>query len=95
MAIEVHDLEWSDGGEEHVVRHGVAVSEVNQVVAGPHVIVRNRRRRSANYLMVGTTFGGRVLTVAIRKTSKTGTWRVATAHPSTDAQRQVLADNTR
>ncbi len=87
---EVHNLEWDKQNEEHIAEHGLSVREVNQVVANPNVIVRNRRMRRAQYLMIGRTHSGRVVTVALAKTRTVGSWKPVTAHPSTKAQRRVL-----
>lgn len=90
MAIEVHTLEWDEHNEEHIAVHGLSVREVNQVVANPHVIVRNRKMRRAQHLMIGRTHSGRAVTVALAKTKTAGSWRPVTAHPSTKAQTRVL-----
>ena len=95
MTIEVHNLEWDEAGEEHVAKHGLTVREVNQIVANPHVVVRNRKDRRAHYLMIGSTHGGEIVTVALQKTREAGTWRVATAYPATDAQQQVFKRDVR
>lgn len=89
----VRQLEWDERTEDHVARHSLTVHEVNQVVVNGHVLVRNRRTRRAEYLMIGTTHGGRVVTVALRKTREDGVWRVATAYDATVAQREVLRNN--
>lgn len=93
MTLEVIDLQWDDDGEEHVAKHGLSVAEVAQVVANGYVIVKNRKARRAQYVMLGTTDGGRDLAVPIRRTRDLGTWRVVTAYDASDAQRQVLKDN--
>jgi uncharacterized DUF497 family protein len=95
VTIEVHDLEWDEAGEEHVAKHGLTVRDVNQIVANPHVVVKNRKDRRAHYLMIGTTHGGEIVTVALERTRDAGTWRVATAHPATDAQQQVFRREVR
>jgi len=71
------------------------VREVNQIVANPHVVVRNRKGRRADYLMIGSTHGGEIVTVALQKTREAGTWRVATAFAATDAQQKVFKREVR
>jgi uncharacterized DUF497 family protein len=95
VTAEVYDLEWDEVGEEHVAKHGLTVREVNQIIANPHVVVRNRKGRRADYLMIGSTHGGEIVTAALEKTRGAGTWRVATAYPATDAQQQVFKREVR
>lgn len=93
MPVEIRTLVWDERNEEHLVEHGVTVREVNQVVENPHVVVRNRKRRSAQLLMIGRTHGGRVLTVALARTSTANMWRPVTAFDATAAQQAVLRRN--
>ena len=95
MTVEVHILEWDEAGEEHIAEHGLTVREVNQIAANPHLIVRNRKDRRAHYLMIGSTHGGQVVTVALQKTREAGTWRVATAYAATEAQQRVFKSEVR
>jgi hypothetical protein len=85
----------SEQSEEHLARHAVSVTEVEQLLANPHVLLRNRGGRAATLLIVGRTDAGRVLTTAVAPTNVTDAWRLYTAYPSSDRQRELLMRMTR
>jgi len=91
VPVAIHALAWDEANEGHLAEHGVSVREVAQMLSNPHVIVRNRRKRSTRHLLIGSTHGGRILTVPLAQTADQSTWRPVTAFPATKAQRQVLA----
>ena len=91
MRLRIAALIVSEQSEEHLARHGVSVTEVEQLLANPYVLLRSRRGRAATRLIVGRTNAGRVLTAAISTTDDAGAWRLFTAYPSTDNQRELLA----
>jgi len=90
VAVEVRALIWDEQNEEHIAKHGVTPREVNQMVENPHIFVRNRRHRRGQLLMIGSTHGGRVLTVALAKAKSKDAWRPTTAYGATDAQKRLL-----
>jgi uncharacterized DUF497 family protein len=94
VAVDVLALSWDDENEAHIIKHGVTLSEVNQMVENPHVVVRNRRNRRAPLLLVGRSHGGRVLCVPIRKTTEPTVWRPVTAFPATEALTSLLDKNS-
>jgi uncharacterized DUF497 family protein len=91
VPVEIRALVWDDVNEAHLAKHGVSVREVAQMLSNPHVIVRNRKQRSTRRLLIGSTHGGRMLTVPLAQTADQSTWRPVTAFPATRAQQQVLA----
>jgi len=90
VAVEVRALSWDDQNEEHIAAHGVTPREVSQVVENPHMLVRNRKRRHAELLMIGRTHGGRVLCVPLARTSDDSVWRPVTAYAATKVQTRLL-----
>lgn len=94
MAVQVRTLVWDEHNEEHIARHGVTPREVNQVVENPHIVVRNRKHRRGQHLMIGRTHGGRILIVPLAKTGSKDTWRPTTAYPATAAQARLLAQHS-
>jgi uncharacterized DUF497 family protein len=94
VAVQVRALVWDEQNEEHIAEHGVTPREVNQMVENPHIVVKNRRHRRGQHLMIGRTHGGRVLTVPLTKTSLRDTWRPTTAYPANDAQTRLLDQNS-
>jgi uncharacterized DUF497 family protein len=95
MSVEVWELVWDEENEKHINDHGLTVREVNQVVANFHIVVRNRKHRRAQHLMIGRTHGGRVLVVALSKTRVKTTWRPVTAHMANESQKRELANQAR
>lgn len=91
MPVEIRFLVWDEVNEAHLAKHGVSVTEVAQMLSNPHAIVRNRKKRSTGHLLIGSTHGGRILTVPLAQIADQSTWRPVTAFPATNAQRQVLA----
>ena len=90
MAVEIRALVWDEQNEEHIAKHGVTPREVNSMVENLCIVVRNRKHRRGQHLMIGRTHGGRVLAVPLAKTSSPDTWRPTTAYPATQAQTCLL-----
>jgi uncharacterized DUF497 family protein len=91
VSVEIRALVWDEGNEQHIAEHGVSVREIAQMLSNPHVIVQNRKKRSTRHMLIGSTHGGRTLTVPLAQTADPSTWRPVTAFPATKAQQQVLA----
>jgi uncharacterized DUF497 family protein len=89
VLVEIRALVWDEANEGHLAKHGVSVREVAQILSNPHVIVWNRKKRSTRHLLIGSTHGGRILTVPLARTADPGTWRPVTAFPATKAQQRV------
>ena len=62
-------------------RHGLSPDQVLSVLHSPWVVIRNRRDRSAPYLLIGRDEQGRCLTMPIVPTDDPLTWRVITGWP--------------
>lgn len=91
MPVEIRALLWDETNERHLAKHGVSVREIAQMLSNPHVIVQNRKQRGTRHLLIGSTHGGRILTVPLAPTADPCTWRPVTAFPATKAQQQVRA----
>ncbi len=83
-------------GLEKLGARGISAEEAAQVLHNRHAIVRNphagaspRRRR----LLIGTTYGGRVLTVVIEQTVAPTTLLVVTGWSATPAERRIIQAN--
>jgi hypothetical protein len=87
VALDISELELDDGNRREFERHGVRELEIIQVLRGPFRVFRNRKHRAAEYLMVGPTRGGRLLTVPIKATPVEGRWRPITAWDSSPGER--------
>ncbi len=73
---------------------GASRDEAGQLARNRHVSARNPRVGGSGpgdlRLMVGTTDGGRVLTLVIERTVEPTTWLIVTGWSSTDAERTLL-----
>ena len=85
MDLDVQRLRFDDQNEEHIARHGVTIGEIEQVWLDEPLYFPNRRGRHAAYLMIGRTYGGRLLTVPLAGDRTVGDFRPITAWDSTPA----------
>lgn len=90
MGIDIDALEFDDHNEAEMSRHGVSVREVMQVCEGEFELLRNAKKHSAPYLMVGKTLAGRWLTIPITPTGQPGVWRPATGFAARPVDRSKL-----
>jgi uncharacterized DUF497 family protein len=88
--IRIAELEFDDYNLEELARHGVRPREVLQLLDNPFTVRRNRKHRSGQRQLIGTTHGGRVLTAVLAETSVPDRWRPVTGWDSTPAERSVL-----
>jgi hypothetical protein len=86
VPLHVAELEF-DEHEAEMARHGVSAIEVFQVLEADYRLFRNKRNRAAEYVMIGVSYGGRLLTVPLARTAVPGRWRPATAWESSTAER--------
>ncbi len=63
--MRIESIDWDDANLEHATRHGVSAYEIDQAINNAYRITRNKRGRSANHLLHGATYGGRLIMVAI------------------------------
>lgn len=88
--VTIAELEFDDYNLEELARHGVRPREVLQLLDNPFTVRRNRKHRSGQRQLIGTTHGGRVLTIILVETSVPDRWRPVTGWDSTPAERRVL-----
>lgn len=89
------EIDAEDGNRFHIERHGITADEVFQVLDNSlYVIIRNRNEHRAPYVMIGPTYGGRLLTIPIAPTDLDGVWRPSTAWDAKRGERTVY-DNSR
>ena len=87
---DVADFLFDHENEEEMAVHGLTPRRVIQVLENKHIVVPNRRRRRAQYLIVGRDNGGTSITIPIQPTGDPLVWRPVTAWPSKDHERQRL-----
>lgn len=87
---DVADFLFDDENEGKMAAHGLTPRTVLQVLDNIHIIVPNRRRRRARFLIVGRDSGGACISIPIEPTHDPVVWRPVTAWPSKDSERQQL-----
>lgn len=72
---------------------GITFHDARQIPRNAHVIVRNPREAPAGRrrLLVGSTDGGRVLTLVIEQTIDPTTWLIVTGWDSSRRERKLLS----
>lgn len=89
--MRIPSLRWTEWNEEHLARHGVEPSEVDEVVADDECrMVRVRAGRDA---LIGQTNAGRYLTIVDRDPD--GAFFVVTARPADSSERRLYARHRR
>ncbi len=83
--MKIHRLVIGQDREEHIARHHVSASEVEEVVFGHHA---NFRTRHGHYGVVGQTEAGRYLTIFIAPRGG-GVYGLVTARDADDAERRM------
>ena len=81
--MRITELEWDDVNVEHIARHGVNISEVEDICFEPHLSSRGHNRR---YILYGKTSDGRYLKVVLERLSA-AIFRPITALDMTTRQR--------
>jgi hypothetical protein len=72
----------------------IAADEAEQLLGNSHVTVRNPSDQTASgtrRLLIGSTDGGRMLTLVIEQTLDPTTWLIVTGWEATDSERKILA----
>lgn len=68
-----------DGNIGKFETHGLTDTQIEQVLDWPYVVMRNRRRRRAQYLIIGRDDSGICIAVPIERTHEPDVWRPVTA----------------
>lgn len=86
----VAELIFDEHNESEMARHGVVSDEVDQLKWNRNLVVRNHRGEPGGVLLVGETFGGRLLAVPLAPTHDPTTWRPATAFDASRHHRALF-----
>ena len=84
--LDILEFEFDDANEPKFAAHGVSTSEVMQVLQGDFRVFRNKRHATGTYLLIGRTYGGRLLTIPVLETMTSGRWRPITAWDSSPGE---------
>jgi hypothetical protein len=93
MPDAVHELLAAEAALTKLGARNISAEEAGQLPRNRHVIVRNPHGGGGpdkRRLMIGSTDGGRALTLVIERTIDPTTWLIVTGWSSTDAERNLL-----
>jgi uncharacterized DUF497 family protein len=83
----IRRIAWDQASIDHIARHGVDPSEVEDAVFGRS---HQDRARDGRYRIVGQTRGGRYLAVYVEPESEPGLFYVLTARDATPQERRLI-----
>lgn len=81
------DFEWDEGNERELGRHHITPYETEQVLDNEPTWAPGRHGRPGDWIMVGRTNGGRVLTIVIQFKAEMISVRPVTGWDSTRGER--------
>ena len=84
-----------DVNEAKFAVHGLSARQVVQVLDNIHIVVPNRKRRRAKYLVIGRDNGGGCMAIPIEPTHILHLWRPITAWPCKDREQTLLGKRGR
>lgn len=87
---EENEEKFWGGGE---TGRSVTADQVLQVLEQPFTVVRNRKERRGQYLVIGRDSSGECLAIPIEPTHDPVVWRPVTVWRCTNAQRARLPQN--
>lgn len=88
--IRIDELIFDEYNEEEMLAHAITIREARQAFLNGYELLKNAKRHSAEYLMVGQTNGRRWITMPIARTGLPGHWRPATAYPTKSSEKAKL-----
>jgi len=94
--MEVRWLLWDDHNIEHIAKHNVTPSEVEQVVFGSRTRgpFGDDRHRHGRLVFFGYTAGERPLVVVVDRPTPTGEVYVVTARPASVREREKYLEES-
>jgi hypothetical protein len=93
MSDALHELLATETALAKLGARNISAEEAGQLPGNRHIIVRNPHggdEPDKRRLMIGTTDGGRVLTLVIERTIDPTTWLIVTGWSATDVERNLL-----
>ena len=86
----VHQLVFTGRALEKLGARSISPEEATQLPRNRHVIISNPRDPGRRRFLIGSTNGGRALTLVIEQTEDATTWLVVTGWSATLAERRIL-----
>lgn len=85
-------FEWDDGNESHLARKRISFWEAEEVFWNNPTWAKDKRGRSGDYFMYGSTKAGRKLTLVVKVNASRRTLRVITGWDCTKGERTRYLD---
>ena len=87
----VHQLVATQRALDKLAARKISAGEPTEMRHNRYVIVRNPRDPERRRFLIGSTDGGRVLTIVIEQTVDPTTWLIVTGCNSTERERKILS----
>ena len=82
---------FDEQNEEKFAEHGITVAQIDFVLYdSDSVLIRNRRRRRAQYLAIGRDSSGVCIAIPLERTAERYVWRPVTAWPCKRHEERML-----
>jgi hypothetical protein len=91
VADVVHQLVATERALDKLAARGISADEPPQLRHNRYVVLRNPRDPERRRFLIGSTDGGRVLTLVIEQTVDPTTWLIVTGWGATAAERRILS----
>ena len=91
VADVIHQLVATERALDKLAARGISADEPPQLRHNRYVVLHNARDPERRRFLVGSTDGGRVLTLVIEQTVDPTTWMIVTGWGATDADRRILS----
>lgn len=81
------DIAWDEGNESELAAHQIRPTEVMEVWDDEQLVFApNKKNRAGNFKMIGSTYGGRVLTIVVHYDGEARILRPITGWNSTTGE---------
>ena len=91
VADVVHQLVATERALDKLAARGISADEPPQLRHNRYVVLHNPRDPERRRFLIGSTDGGRVLTLVIEQTVEPTTWLIVTGWGATAAERRILS----
>jgi hypothetical protein len=86
----VHQLVATERALDKLAARGISADEPPQLRHNRYVVVHNPSEPERRRFLIGSTDGGRMLTLVIEQTVDPTTWSIVTGWVATAAERRIL-----
>jgi hypothetical protein len=90
VADVVHQLVATERALDKLAARGISADEPPQLRHNRYAVLHNPREPERRRFLIGSTDGGRVLTLVIERTVDPTTWLIVTGWDATAAEHRIL-----